>query len=102
MYPTPLVCQEDATFNINAGHVEGQHSNYDEMAHVHNGGSFYGSVDGSVTFVNEPTFTDPTVWWNAGAAVLVQPGGQRHLDGGSPAILLGSYNGYNAWAALLS
>ena len=50
--PTPLICQEDPAHNIQAN-LEGQHASSDQMAHMHFGGSYYGSPDGSVTFYIE-------------------------------------------------
>ena len=51
--PTPMICQEDARFNIN-GNMEGEHAGPDQMTHIHNGGSYYVAVDGSAPWVNEP------------------------------------------------
>jgi len=50
--PTPLICQEDPAYNIQSN-LEGQHAAGDQMAHMHFGGSYYGSPDGSVNFYIE-------------------------------------------------
>ncbi|HET6249284.1 MAG TPA: type II secretion system protein [Tepidisphaeraceae bacterium] len=52
-YPTPLICQEDG-YQINGGNQEGDHCNVDQMTHIHNGGCFYATLDGSIAFVVEP------------------------------------------------
>jgi len=52
--PTPIVCQEDVAFSINTTGLDGQHVAADRMAHVHGGGAYYGAIDGSVVWVNEP------------------------------------------------
>jgi prepilin-type N-terminal cleavage/methylation domain-containing protein len=56
--PTPVVVQEDPSTinNTNGGNgnrMEARHSNYDEIGHMHSGGSYYGAIDGSVNFVIE-------------------------------------------------
>lgn len=63
--PTPIVCQEDPQFYLNSN-LEAAHDNPDQIAHVHFGGSWIGSVDGSVTLVNEPD-VDLYNFWNEGA-----------------------------------
>ena len=91
--PTPLVCQEDAQYNINGSAMDGSHAGEDQLAHLHHGGSFYGSVDGSVTWVNEPD-SDPLMHWYEGAHLweAVPPSGHT-------AIQLDTDPGkWNAWA----
>jgi prepilin-type N-terminal cleavage/methylation domain-containing protein len=69
--PTPIICQEDPTYCINSN-LEGQHSSIDQMAHLHNGGSYYGAIDGAVYFINEPdtrltvTSQGTNLWWQNG------------------------------------
>ena len=91
--PTPLVCQEDAQYNINGSAMDGSHVGEDQLAHCHHGGSFYGSVDGSVTWVNEPD-SDPIMHWYAGAHLweAVPPSGQ------TPKQLDVDPGTWNAWA----
>jgi prepilin-type N-terminal cleavage/methylation domain-containing protein len=52
-YPTPIICQEEG-YQMNGYNVEGNHSNVDQMSHIHNGGSYYSGIDGSINFVVEP------------------------------------------------
>lgn len=52
-HPTPIICQEEP-YQINGLNVEGDHGNVDQMSHIHNHGSFYGTIDGSCPFVIEP------------------------------------------------
>jgi prepilin-type N-terminal cleavage/methylation domain-containing protein len=51
--PTPVIVQELEKF-INGGNMEVEHSNRDAMATIHNKGSYYASIDGSVQFFQEP------------------------------------------------
>ncbi|HSI36834.1 MAG: type II secretion system protein [Phycisphaerae bacterium] len=67
--PTPIICGEDPAFGINGGNVEAGHANTDKMAKTHNGGTYYGTVDGSVFFFKEPPESDSHDWW------LVAPSG---------------------------
>ena len=60
-YPTPIVCQEDP-YQFNGGNIEGDHCNVDQMSHIHSGGSYYGTIDGSTPFVIEPDM--PNIWAN--------------------------------------
>ena len=52
MVPTPILVQEHAR-SINGANMEGGHSESDKMSVVHNGGSYYATVDGSVHFFRE-------------------------------------------------
>ncbi|HWE03687.1 MAG TPA: type II secretion system protein [Tepidisphaeraceae bacterium] len=90
--PTPIICQEDAKYNINSN-LEGQHAGPDQMAHVHHGGSFYGSVDGTVTWVNEPDL-DLSQFWLEGAYLWETiPPSQS-----SPIVLRDDPGTWNWWA----
>ncbi|HET6247932.1 MAG TPA: prepilin-type N-terminal cleavage/methylation domain-containing protein [Tepidisphaeraceae bacterium] len=60
--PTPIICQEDG-YQVNGYDQEGNHSNVDQMSHIHNGGSYYASIDGSVNWINEP---DVEGYWGDG------------------------------------
>jgi prepilin-type N-terminal cleavage/methylation domain-containing protein len=51
--PTPVIVQEHAFF-FNGSYQEGGHSNRDAMERIHNKGSYYASIDGSVQFFSEP------------------------------------------------
>jgi prepilin-type N-terminal cleavage/methylation domain-containing protein len=51
--PVPMIVQEDPVW-INRGSIEGGHSLPDTLAHVHHGGSYYVTTDGSTYFFNEP------------------------------------------------
>src|SRR5262249_44020885 len=66
--PTPIIVQELEQF-INNSNIEGGHGNRDAMSRVHNGGSFYASVDGSTHFFQEPIVNYATVpmatFWKA-------------------------------------
>lgn len=55
--PTPILVQEDAKW-INGSNLEGGHSYPDQLAHVHNKGSYYITLDGSTFWYNEPADTD--------------------------------------------
>ena len=50
--PTPVLIQEHAE-TINGSNVEGGHSNEDAMTTIHNGGGYYGSIDGSVHWYSQ-------------------------------------------------
>lgn len=71
-YPTPLIAQEDSLYFSN-WQLDTNYGFARRMTHIHNGGSYYASIDGSINFVNEPD-TDPTIpywqgeslWWQAG------------------------------------
>ncbi len=60
--PTPLICDEDPAFGINTENMEGGHCNTDKMAHRHNGGAYYASIDTSVHWFNEPWTADSWNW----------------------------------------
>jgi len=68
--PTPVICQELAFF-ISGTNVETGHSNRDAIETVHNGGSYYASIDGSVQYFKEPkiSYTDDSrpmaYYWQA-------------------------------------
>ena len=76
--PTPIVCEEEPAGGINGGNNEGGHCNTDRMAHTHpnsgtqviagkrvpRGGAYYGSVDGSVHFFQEPWEADSWAWFS--------------------------------------
>lgn len=64
--PTPIVCEEDAARGINTGNMEGGHCNTDRLAHRHHGGSFYGTIDGSVHWFNESPNLDSWSWSSQG------------------------------------
>ncbi len=78
--PTPVIVEEDAT-GINGVNRESGHSNRDQMSHLHNGGSFYASLDGSAQFFREPKVDFATVaiasWWTT-----IAPSGATILLGG--------------------
>jgi type II secretory pathway pseudopilin PulG len=57
---TPIVCEEEPLNGINGGNAEGGHCNSDQIGHPHNGGGYYGSIDGSVHFFKEPR--DGSAW----------------------------------------
>jgi prepilin-type N-terminal cleavage/methylation domain-containing protein len=52
MVPTPILVQEHAR-SINGANMEGGHSESDKMSVVHNNGSYYATLDGSVHFFRE-------------------------------------------------
>ncbi len=60
--PTPLICDEDPAWGINTAHMEGGHCNTDKMAHHHNGGAYYASIDTSVHWFNEPSVANSWNW----------------------------------------
>jgi prepilin-type N-terminal cleavage/methylation domain-containing protein len=51
--PTPIIVQEDPAW-VNLTNIEGGHSWPDKMINIYGGGSYYGCIDGSVQFFNEP------------------------------------------------
>jgi prepilin-type N-terminal cleavage/methylation domain-containing protein len=51
--PTPVLVQENAYF-FNGEYREGGHCNRDAMERIHNKGSYYAAIDGSVQFFSEP------------------------------------------------
>jgi len=84
--PTPLVCQEEPGMSINYdpngnvfvhhdnegdddwwSQMDGAHQHWDQMSHVHGGGSYYGAIDGSVVFVIEPDTDQWIGTWGSGA-----------------------------------
>ncbi|HEX2973951.1 MAG TPA: prepilin-type N-terminal cleavage/methylation domain-containing protein [Tepidisphaeraceae bacterium] len=66
--PTPIIVQEDP-FSINGANIEGGHSESDQMARMHHGGSYYACRDGSVAYFIEPgvvgngSSTNATDYW---------------------------------------
>ncbi|MFI5382380.1 MAG: hypothetical protein ACHRHE_24040, partial [Tepidisphaerales bacterium] len=78
----PVIVEEDGT-GINGVNWESGHSNRDQLAHTHNGGSFYASIDGSAQFFREPKVDFNTVpiatWWTtiapSGAWITLGGGG---------------------------
>jgi prepilin-type N-terminal cleavage/methylation domain-containing protein len=62
--PLPMIVQEDPAF-INHTNIEGGHSHWDTLAHVHHGGSYYVSTDGSTHFFNEPAGATAELNWFA-------------------------------------
>jgi hypothetical protein len=58
--PTPILCQELEMF-INKSNIEGGHANRDAFSRVHNGGSYYASIDGSTHYFSEPIVNYATV-----------------------------------------
>jgi prepilin-type N-terminal cleavage/methylation domain-containing protein len=51
--PTPVIVQEHAVF-FNGANIEGGHSNRDAMERIHNKGSYFATIDGSVHWFSEP------------------------------------------------
>src|ERR1051325_3166561 len=68
--PTPIICQELEMF-INKSNIEGGHGNRDAFSRVHNGGSYFASVDGSTHYFSEPMVNYNTVpmatFWKSSA-----------------------------------
>lgn len=61
MLPTPVVVEE-VPKSLNGLDIEGGHSNSDQMAHHHRGGSYYISTDGSAHWINEPGNAGANGW----------------------------------------
>jgi prepilin-type N-terminal cleavage/methylation domain-containing protein len=59
---TPLICDEDPAYGINTANMEGGHCSTDKMAHRHNGGAYYASIDTSVHWFEEPWNANSTNW----------------------------------------
>ena len=64
---TPVIVQEDAS-SLNTVYLDSGHGNCDQMAKVHNKGSYYATLDGSVQFFAEPKVafslsTPVGRWW---------------------------------------
>jgi prepilin-type N-terminal cleavage/methylation domain-containing protein len=78
--PTPLLVEEDPSFCINAGYLDGGHGNCDKLSHCHRGGSSYSSIDGSMHFFVEPEESNALSW------ELLTPSGKwvPDNDGSSP------------------
>ena len=74
--PTPVIVEEEAQGGINGGNVEGGHCESDRMSHVHRGGSWYASIDGSVHFFKEPKGNNCYNWWSGCKGQWVQLGMQ--------------------------
>jgi len=62
----PVIVQEDPTW-FNLGNIEGGHSLPDILAHCHNKGSYYATLDGSVHFFIEPKGSSASGSWDAQA-----------------------------------
>lgn len=62
--PTPVLVQEDA-FRINGSNPEGGHSKPDQFAKLHNRGSYYAAIDGSVQFFKEPPSARADLNWDS-------------------------------------
>jgi hypothetical protein len=53
-YAAPLIVEEEP-LHMNSSHqTESGHANTDNLAHIHNGGSYYYATDNSVQWINEP------------------------------------------------
>jgi prepilin-type N-terminal cleavage/methylation domain-containing protein len=87
--PTPIICQEDP-YQFNNTNIEGDHANVDQMTHIHGGGSYYGSVDGSVNWVNEP---DVVRTWANGCWQWSCQGPRSHNQ-----VQLGGDGGWDWWS----
>lgn len=86
---TPILVQEDP-YQFNGYNIEGDHSNVDQMSHIHNGGSYYGTIDGSVQWANEPDV--PNSWSNGcWQWTSITPSGREYS--------LATYGGWNWWSA---
>ena len=59
---TPVICEEEALGGINGGNDEGGHSNVDRLGHVHFGGGYYATIDGSVHWYLEPATATSWNW----------------------------------------
>ena len=51
--PTPVIVQGDPR-QLNGYEMKSWHSQIDPIAHLHHGGGYYASIDGSVQWINEP------------------------------------------------
>ena len=60
--PTPVVVEEEPQGGINGGNVEGGHCESDRIGHIHFGGGYYASIDGSVHFFKEPLNANSHNW----------------------------------------
>jgi prepilin-type N-terminal cleavage/methylation domain-containing protein len=60
---TPILVQEAPHNQNSESWKEGNHSESDWMATVHNKGSYYGAIDGSVQFFAHPPGTNSTNWY---------------------------------------
>jgi prepilin-type N-terminal cleavage/methylation domain-containing protein len=87
--PTPILVQEEP-FQVNGYNIEGDHANVDQISHIHHGGSYYGTIDGSVQWVNEPgqvgTWGYGCWQWTA-----FTPSGREFS--------LATYGGWNWWSS---
>jgi prepilin-type N-terminal cleavage/methylation domain-containing protein len=81
---TPIIVQE-APLNQNSGSwKEGNHSESDYMAVVHNKGSYYGAVDGSVQFFAHPPGSNSTNWETKGpSGRMIVMGHDYEVGGGA-------------------
>ncbi len=81
---TPIIVQEEPN-SINLSNIEGGHSNTDKIAHIHNGGSYYTTLDGTVRWIKEPSDDCANDWY------FLAPSGNQitgNLDNG-----WGDFNG---------
>lgn len=85
---TPLIAQEDP-YQFNGYNIEGDHSNVDQMTHIHHGGAYYGAIDGSVQWVNEPDVVDS---WSNGCWQWTCFTTSNHE------VSLAQYGGWNWWS----
>ena len=75
---TPVICEEEAKGGINGGNDEGGHSNVDQLGHVHFGGGYYATTDGSVHWFLEPLNASSWNWES------LAPSGNYRTLGTSP------------------
>jgi prepilin-type N-terminal cleavage/methylation domain-containing protein len=59
---TPVLVEEEPGYYLNNGNIEGAHGGIDKMSHIHGGGSYYTSLDGSVHFFTQPWDTQADHW----------------------------------------
>ncbi len=90
---TPVICQEDPAY-LNASNMDSGHSNFDPLDHVHNGGSYYASVDGSVSFVVEPIVAHGTACASLWESI---PPSERKADGSLNWTSIGDSGGSWGW-----
>jgi prepilin-type N-terminal cleavage/methylation domain-containing protein len=77
-YLTPIIVQEAPHNQNSESWKEGNHSESDWMATVHNKGSYYGAIDGSVQFFVTPPGSNSTNWY------AWPPSGRARSDTGDP------------------
>lgn len=85
-FPTPIIVQEEPK-TLNQGlTIEGGHSQGDQISHIHFGGSYYASPDGSVNWVAEPPNDNCNSWFAMG------PSSHKPVS-------MGPDLGYGQWAS---